>query len=179
MARFTRSQLTQLLVFCLYWFVIFPLIWFVVKPEFFASSILLTVLFALLLLVLYFLIYRIIRCCCQEGRNDNTAAALINTNRNRNAERYPKKQRPGSTLEGIENRVYSPTTTTNNNPDDYEAALGPPLKSKEIPEAVPLNQQNVGKPNDKAVQHGSSNQRFVTEFSLFYDGKGRFHDSKL
>lgn len=187
MARFTCYQLTQLLVFCLYWFTLFPLMWFIVQPEFFASNILLTLLLALLFLAVYYLIYRLVKCCCYKERTDTVRNQQLKSK----PEGYKRSKRPTSDA-GLEHRVYRPTTTTTaiDHDDDDDADLLTP--KREMPDAVlfeiePISQRGILNPamvddaeteQVKAEADLATKVRFVTSCSLYYDGQGRFHDYK-
>lgn len=167
MTRFTRLQYWQLIVFCLYWFVFFPLIWFLLKPTYFASSILKTILLALLLLIVYISIYILIDNCCCQNKNSTTK---------------PKRfwSKPSSSR-GADNPVYGPTTTSKNDSDHDDDDVRKDTRVS-MPDAVMFeNVPRIHKPGlvcheEPLLDEENKNVRFITSCSLYYDGHD-FHDT--
>ena len=157
MTKFTRYQYTQLIVFCLYWFVFFPLIWFVVKPDIFIASIWFALLFAIILLLAYCLLYFIIKQCWCHRQNSKS--------------------------NGHEH-LWPPTTRSHHNPSVYNPTTsqdrGEPRETRVLmPDTVmyenPMPRKKPGlicqdEPLDIEMEE-PKNVRFITSCSLYYDGQ--------
>lgn len=157
MARFTRLQFWQLIVFCVYWFLFFPSIWFLIRPDFFAATILNAILFALILLTVYYLLYCSINCCCQPRQSTAT----------------PKRLWPLPARRGGDNPVYSPTTTSIEEPE-----IRLPMPDSVMYENPPRNKKSgLVCQEEPLVDEEGKSVRFITSCSLYYDGQD-FHDFK-
>lgn len=156
MARFSRLQYWQLIVFCLYWFLFFPIIWFLVSADFFSSSVFTAILLAVILLFGYCLLYCIIKCCC----NPKESSASQN------------RFWPSSTRRGAENPVYSPTTTTTTITKETKPKTNVRKPNAVVYESVPPNQKpGLVCIEEPLMDEERKNVRFITSCSLYYDGQ--------
>lgn len=174
MRRLNKLQITQLVVFILYWFVCFVIIWFFMQPSFITNNILNALLFAIVLLLVYVCLYLTIeRCCCYTSYSYDASMAATETKDLNSSykQKVAQKRTNAEDVAALQDRVYAATTVLNS-PDAVHFQNSSP-ESALVKEAEPFTISN----ESLAESEEPKQIRFVTTCSLYYDGKS-YHDFK-